>query len=204
MRTYAPKCISHGGNMKALRALARIFAFSFRLIRSMALAVATAAAQVPTTAGPAPKQESATRPQAISLVELIREVEQRNPDIAAAEQGYQAATHVAGQVSAFPDTLVMVQHFGVGSPRPFAGYSNSEFAYIGFGASQEIPYPGKRTLRAQVANQEAEARRFQVDSARRSIVDQLKAAYFRLAYLQETLGVLQRSDDVLRDVQKIA
>jgi outer membrane protein TolC len=139
----------------------------------------------------------------VTLEELIREVEQRNPDIAAAQQGYQAATHVAGQVSAFPDTQVMVQHFGVGSPRPFAGYSNSEFAYIGLGASQEIPYPGKRGLRAQVANQEAEARRFQADSARRGVVDQVKAAYFHLAYLQETLGILERNDEVLRDVQKI-
>jgi len=42
-----------------------------------------------------------------------------------------------------------------------------------------------------------------VDSARRSIIDQLKAAYFHLAYLQETLGILERNDEVLRDVQKI-
>ncbi len=193
--------------MKALRAFARMLESSFRLIGVLTLAVGVAAGQQ-TTQEAAPEQKSTTTMQPpagspVTLEELIREVEQRNPDIAAAQLGYQAATHVAGQVSAFPDTQVMVQHFAVGSPRPFAGYSNSEFAYIGLGASQEIPYPGKRGLRAQVANQEAEARRFQADSSRRSVVDQLKGIYFRLAYLQETLGVLERNDEVLRDVQKI-
>jgi outer membrane protein TolC len=193
--------------MKALRAFARMLESSFRLIGVLTLAVGVAAGQQ-TTQEAAPEQKSTTTMQPpagspATLEELIREVEQRNPDIAAAQLGFQAATHVAGQVSAFPDTQVMVQHFAVGSPRPFAGYSNSEFAYIGLGASQEIPYPGKRGLRAQVANQEAEARRFQADSSRRSVVDQLKGIYFRLAYLQETLGVLERNDEVLRDVQKI-
>ncbi len=193
--------------MKALRAFARMLESSFRLIGVLTLAVGVAAGQQ-TTQEAAPEEKSTTTMQPpagspVTLEELIREVEQRNPDIAAAQLGYQAATHVAGQVSAFPDTQVMVQHFAVGSPRPFAGYSNSEFAYIGLGASQEIPYPGKRGLRAQVANQEAEARRFQADSSRRSVVDQLKGIYFRLAYLQETLGVLERNDEVLRDVQKI-
>ena len=193
--------------MKALRAFARIFASSFRLICVVAAGVGVVAGQTESAPEGTPQQSATTmRPPAgspVTLEELIREVEQRNPDIAAAQQGYQAATHVAGQVSAFPDTQVMVQHFGVGSPRPFAGYSNSEFAYIGLGASQEIPYPGKRGLRAQAANQEAEARRFQADSARRGVLDQLKAAYFHLAYLQETLGILERNDEVLRDVQKI-
>jgi outer membrane protein, heavy metal efflux system len=193
--------------MKALCAFARLFAPSFHLICVLAVTVGVVAGQIQTVPEGTPQQSVTTmRPPAgspVTLEELIREVEQRNPDIAAAQQGYQAATHVAGQVSAFPDTQVMVQHFGVGSPRPFAGYSNSEFAYIGLGASQEIPYPGKRGLRAQVANREAEARRFQADSSRRGVVDQLKASYFHLAYLQETLGILERNDEVLRDVQKI-
>src|SRR5579883_2670628 len=210
MHRCAPRCISHGGNMKALRAFARIFARSCRLGCVATVALGIAAAQTQVTPGTTPEQkaaDSAVEPppnSSVNLEELIREVEQRNPDISAAQQGYQAATHVAGQVSALPDTQVMVQHLSVGSPRPFAGYSNSDFAYIGFGAAQELPYPGKRGLRAQVANQEAEARRFQVDSVCRSMIDQLKAAYFRLAYLQETLGILERTDGLLRDIQKIA
>src|SRR6266481_4960400 len=107
--------------MKALRAFARKFAFSFHLICILAVAVGVVAGQTQTVPEGTPQQSAtAMRPaagSAVTLEELIREAEQRNPDIAAAQQGYQAATYVAGQVSAFPDTQVMVQHFGVGSPR---------------------------------------------------------------------------------------
>src|SRR5262245_51614458 len=93
------------------------------------------------------QSQAAARP--VSLKELIDEVERNNPEIVAAQRGYEASTHLARQASALPDTQVMLQLFSVGSPKPFAGYTNSDFSYIGVGFSQEIPYPGKRDLRAQ-------------------------------------------------------
>src|SRR5438552_6450400 len=137
-----------------------------------------------------------------SLRELVQEAEQKNPQIAASFHGWQASRNVPKQVSAFPETQVSVQQFSVGSPRPFAGYSNSEFAYIGFGASQDIPYPGKRQLRARVAAHEADSMEAQTDSVRRMVVGNLKMVYFKLAYIQQTLGVLQNSDALLTQVQE--
>src|SRR5438876_1056407 len=138
----------------------------------------------------------------ISLRELVQEAEQKNPQIAAAFHGWQASRNVPKQVSALPETQVSVQQFSVGSPRPFAGYSNSDFAYIGFGASQDIPYPGKRGLRARVAEHEAESMEAQADSVRKDAVGNLKVVYFRLAYIQQTLGVLQKSDELLNQVRQ--
>jgi len=137
-----------------------------------------------------------------SLRELIQEAEQKNPQIAASFHAWQASRNVPKQVSALPETQLSVQQFSVGSPRPFAGYSNSDFAYIGFGASQDIPYPGKRQLRASVAEHEAASMEAQTDSVRRTVVGNLKMVYFRLAYIQQTLGVLQRIDELLNQVQE--
>src|SRR5690349_1918782 len=89
-----------------------------------------------------------------SLQALITEARQNNPAIKAAERAIDTSRYGPAEASALPGTEVMVQHFTVGSPRPFAGYSNSDFAYLGFGASQELPYPGKRALRADVARHE--------------------------------------------------
>jgi cobalt-zinc-cadmium efflux system outer membrane protein len=79
-----------------------------------------------------------------TLQSLIAEACQNNPAIKAAESAIQTTQYMPKQASALPDTEMMVQHLTVGSPRPFAGYRNSDFAYIGFGGSQELPYPGKR------------------------------------------------------------
>jgi outer membrane protein, heavy metal efflux system len=139
-----------------------------------------------------------------SLRALVQEAEQKNPQISASFHGWQAARSVAKQVSALPETQLSVQPLGVGSPRPFAGYSNSDFAYIGFGVSQDIPYPGKRRLRAQVAEHEADSIGAQTDSVRRMVVGNLKTVYFGLAYIQQTQGVLQRSGELLNQVQEVA
>ena len=137
-----------------------------------------------------------------SLRELVQEAEQKNPQIAASFHAWQASRNVPKQVSALPETQLSVQQFSVGSPRPFAGYSNSDFAYIGFGASQDIPYPGKRGLHARAAEHKSDSVEAQADSIRRTVVGNLKMVYFQLAYIQQTLGVLQRSDELLNQVQE--
>lgn len=139
-----------------------------------------------------------------NLAALVDEVQQKNPQVLAARHSWKAATQVPSQVSTLPDPEFMVQQFSVGSPRPFAGYSNSDFAYLGLGISQDLPYPGKLRLKGEAAQREASGAEKRYESARRSAVEQLKAAYYRLAYLQKTLSVLDRDGKLLDQIEKIA
>jgi outer membrane protein, heavy metal efflux system len=138
------------------------------------------------------------------LSALIEEATANNPSILAARRGWQAATQVPSQVSTPPDPQVTVQHFSVGSPRPFAGYTNSDFAYIGFGISQDLPYPGKLKLKGEAAQQDAAISRDKLEAVQRSVLQQLKEAYFQIAYVQQTLEVLDRNGKLLEQIEKIA
>src|SRR6266536_689595 len=178
------------------------------LVGTSALPGNAGAQELPTPAKPAPTAESPALPEHAGpptpLRELVQEAEHKNPQIAASFHAWQASRNVPKQVSALPETQLSVQQFSVGSPRPFAGYSNSEFAYIGFGASQDIPYPGKRQLGANVAEQEADSMEAQTNSVRRMVIGNLKAVYFQLAYIQQTLDVLLKSDELLNQVEQAA
>src|SRR6266478_497768 len=136
------------------------------------------------------------------LAELLREAEQNNPQIQAARQSWQAAKQVPTQVSTLPDPQFTLQHFSVGSPRPFAGYTNSEFAYLGLGVSQDIPYPGKLRLKGEIAKREADVSQQRSESVRRSVLAELKAVYFELAYLSKTLAILEQDGELLKQVQQ--
>ena len=182
--------------MKAIVLSARSFAL-YCILLSVVSSVSQA--QAPARGHTAREAQHPT-----ALRDLISEAERNNPQIAAAEYGYRAATHISAEKSALPDTQLTLQQFSVGSPRPFAGYTNSNFAYIGIGVSQDIPYPGKRGLRAQVGNKEADIRRADGETLRFDVVDKIKSAYFQLAYLQQTLSILERNNDLLNDVQQIA
>src|SRR5438445_4700052 len=139
-----------------------------------------------------------------SLQLLIGEARQNNAAIKAAERAIQTSEYMPKQASALPDSEVMVQSFTVGSPRPFAGYSNSDFAYIGFGASQELPYPGKRALRANVAQHEIAISRAEKDAVIWNVLNRLKLAYFQLAASQNTISVLERNQQAADGIEQAA
>jgi len=138
------------------------------------------------------------------LSALLDEAARSNPDIQATRLGWQAATQVPSQVSTLPDPQVTFQHFSVGSPRPFAGYSNSDFAYVGLGISQDLPYPGKLKLKGEAAQQDAAISRNKLEAVRRTVLQQIKEAYYQIAYVQQTLEVLDRNGKLLEQLEKIA
>src|SRR5258707_13439410 len=102
------------------------------------------------------QQPAASNPTPLS--QLLVEAATNNPQISAADHGARAARQMAPQVTTLPDPKFIYQQLSVGSPKPFAGYTNSDFAYIGVGPSQELPYPGKLRLRGQVAERAADTK----------------------------------------------
>jgi outer membrane protein, heavy metal efflux system len=139
-----------------------------------------------------------------SLLELVKEAEQNNPQIHASREGWKAAQQIPTQISTLPDPEFTVQQVNVGSPRPFAGYTNSEFAYIGLGVSQDFPYPGKLRLKGEIAKRDAEVSQQGYEAIRRSVLADVKIAYFQLAYLSKTLGILENDGELLQQVEKAA
>ncbi len=153
---------------------------------TLVLAIASSAfGQVPVESTPTP------------LSQLLAEATANNPQISAADHGARAARQVAPQMTTLPDPKFTYQQLSVGSPKPFAGYTNSDFAYIGVGASQELPYPGKLRARGAVAERDADTKQAEVEVTKTGIVNAVKADYLQLAYLQQTLGILRQNEAVL-------
>jgi cobalt-zinc-cadmium efflux system outer membrane protein len=151
-----------------------------------------------------PQAAAQEQRQAAPLRDLVQEAEQNNPTIAASVHAWQASTHVPAQARALPGPELTLQQFSVGSPRPFAGFGDSSFAYIAAGVSQELPYPGKRALRGEVARREADSLHAHSDAVKRQVVEALQLTYVQLAYIQQTLPILERHDRLLTQLQQIA
>ncbi len=104
----------------------------------------TATVVLTTTCSASGQTPAASPPTPLS--QLLAEAGANNPQISAADHGARAARQMVPQVTTLPDPKLTYQQLSVGSPKPFAGYTNSDFAYVGVGASQELPYPGKLRL----------------------------------------------------------
>jgi outer membrane protein TolC len=70
--------------------------------------------------------------------------------------------------------------------------------------SQEVPYPGKRDLRAAIATREADAEFQQIDAARLRVIARVKEAYYRLAYADAVSKVLSRNQELLDTLLKVS
>jgi outer membrane protein, heavy metal efflux system len=134
------------------------------------------------------------------LSQLLAEAGANNPQISAADHGARAARQMAPQVTTLPDPKFTYQQLSVGSAKPFAGYTNSDFAYIAVGASQELPYPGKFRLRGDVAERDADTKQAEVEVTKTGIADAVKADYLELAFLQQTLRLLRQNESVLDEL----
>ena len=138
------------------------------------------------------------------LSQLVKEAGQNNPQILAARRQWQAATQVPSQVSTLPDPQVNVQNISAGTPLPLDGFNTVQMTFLGFGVSQDIPYPGKLHLRGEIAKRKADSLGQHVDSVRRKVVEQVKATYYRLGYVQATLSILDRDRKLLSQIEQIA
>jgi outer membrane protein TolC len=180
-----------------------------KVVACVALAMLASAAPRAFASGASSEQEPARSgskgaPPATPLSVLVAEATTSNPDVRAARDAAKAATYAAPQVSSLPDPHVTLQQLNVGSPRPFAGYTNSDFAYLGVSVSQELPFPGKRALRGDVAHRDADVVQAAVDVVLRDQIEALTAAYARLAYLQQASFVLNRQGSLLEQIEQQA
>ena len=160
---------------------------------ALLLAASTASAQL----GDAENEKS-------KLADLLVEAEKNNPQLRTARQESLALQQVPAQASTPPDPQVVLQQVNVGSPRPFAGFTNSDFAYVGFGVSQDIPYPGKLRLRRELADKDAEVAGRKVEVVRRAILAGLKTAYFHLGFLNKQAAILESDRELLRQMEEAA
>jgi cobalt-zinc-cadmium efflux system outer membrane protein len=149
-------------------------------------------------------QDAPPPSQPEKLADLIAEAERNNPQIQAARHGWQSAQEVPTQVSTRPDPQFVLQHVSVGSPRPFAGYTNSDFAYVGLGISQDLPYPGKLRLRGEIAKKDAEVTQQKYESVGRMVQVAVKTAYFQLGFLFKQRMILDGDGQLLQEVEQAA
>ncbi len=135
------------------------------------------------------------------LGSLIEEALARNPAIAAARALEQAAATKGIQAGSRPGPSfgLLYENDGV-SP----SLGREPMTILGLSAGQEIPYPGKRALRRQVAEADAGLAAFDLERSRLGLVASVKSAYYGLWLARGLADVAAEQGAVWREVQETA
>ena len=138
--------------------------------------------------------------QTLELSALIQEALTRNPEIQAAQQRYRAAQARPSQAGSLPDPMIEGAYHN--EPMTPLTLGQSDFSFLRFGASQEVPFPGKLSLREDIASREADREGQMLRATTLSVTARLKTAYDEFAFTHRALEILQRNKDFLLDLQK--
>jgi outer membrane protein TolC len=141
--------------------------------------------------------------QELKLEDLVAQALDHNPEILAAQKKYEAARQRPSQVSTLPDPVFSPGWNSNGNPLPGAGIGRDATSNIGFSITQDIPYPGKQRLRANVARKEADAQFAELDAVQLSVIARVKQAFFRLQHYYAARDVLERSRALLKSLLSI-
>ena len=126
----------------------------------------------------------------LQLQELVdRGGIQNSPEILAAQSRAQAAKHRAPQTSSLPDPMLMTGYQNDG----FTGYTygNSSDSQWMFSASQTVPFPGKLSLKGEMAAREAEGLSASTNTVRFRVVARVKDLYYDLTLAYKAIDILR-------------
>ena len=140
--------------------------------------------------------------QSVDLPRLRSYALANNPDIKAAEQRWRAAQARPSQEGSLPDPMVNTGYHNESFNRFTQG--RSDFAWLRLGAEQEVPFPGKLSLKETVAAREADREGAMYAAAVLSVVTRLRVAYDDFDFVHKSLEILHRNQGLLEQLEQAA
>ena len=138
----------------------------------------------------------------LSLQELIVQALENNPEIKTMQRRFDAMRARIPQAKALDEPMLSVGYMG--NITPFQVQKGDPSSGRSISISQDLPFPGKRSLRGKVASSDADAEWWAFEQTRRNVVAEVKDAYFDLYYLTKAVGVVTKTKTLLEQFIKIA
>src|SRR5688572_27675799 len=121
-------------------------------------------------------QEPPDRQTGAVLGALVQRALEASPALRAARQRVEAARAAIGPAGSLDDPMLMLGWVN----QPLRGSMEEEMTMRVLGASQMLPYPGKRDLLRTAAERELAAAEAELEAAQRAAVSDVKVAFYEL------------------------
>ena len=138
----------------------------------------------------------------LDLDALVKSALERNPKIKSLEDAARASHLRVRPSGALPDPVVGLGIKNMGLTRWTVG--EEVMSEVGVSVSQMIPFPGKLSLKSQIASTQALQTEENLRAAKLTLVREMKDLYSKLYYFQRSVGLLLQKREVLEKALKLA
>jgi outer membrane protein TolC len=139
-----------------------------------------------------------------TLASLVAELGTNNPEIAAARREVDMRAARIAPAGTPPDPTFSIGYMSGFARPPFFPSSATPNAFRAVGVSQDLPYPGKLSLRSRIAASDANAARWFVEETRLQLAAELKTMYFEYQFATRSLEIVRRNRELLDQFRQIA
>lgn len=133
---------------------------------------------------------------------LIDEALQNSPEIKASQAGIEAARMRITQAGSLPDPMIMAGYQNEG----FDSYTYGEMegSQWMFSASQQFLFPGKRSLKQEMTQRDAESLEAMHEQLKLKTTARVRELYYDLFLAYKNLDLLKEKSDLITRMEKIS
>jgi len=135
------------------------------------------------------------------LAALVEEALANNPDIQGAQESVRAARNRPAQARSLPNPMLSSGYTNDGWGPTLGTQDMTTLAFMG---SQDLPYPGKRRLRGEIAEREADQVDQQLERVRLSVAARVRRGYHGLVLSRGLLELIREQEEVWKQIEGVA
>ncbi len=137
-----------------------------------------------------------------TLAQLVAEALRNNPEIRAARNEREAASQRIAPAGALDDP--MLEAGVLNFPTRSFSFGREDMTMKMLGLSQRFPYPGKRALKREVAEKDAESVAYAYQETVNRVARETRIAYYELALTIESTRLVEQSRSLVGQLLKVA
>lgn len=139
-----------------------------------------------------------------NLPTLVNTALASNPELKSSQAKWQMFVNKAKQASALEDPMFMFKLQNLVAREPFSfGGSDPQTAKV-IGISQQLPFWGKRAIKQEIANHEAESYKWSIEERKLELARMVKETYYQIWAVDKFQGVVDKNLSILSDFITIA
>ena len=146
----------------------------------------------------------ADEPKAVEhLPSLINTALADNPELKSSQSRWQMYASKAKQASALEDPMLMFKLQNMLVREPFVFNKDPQSAKV-IGISQQLPFWGKRAIRQEIAQYEADSYKWTIEERKLELARMVKETYYQLWSVDKGLEIVDKNLKILADFVTIA
>lgn len=139
-----------------------------------------------------------------NLPALVNTALVSNPDLKSSQAKWQMFVNKAKQASSLEDPMFMFKLQNLVAREPFSfGGSDPQTAKV-IGISQQLPFWGKRAIKQEIAEHEAESYKWSIEERKLELARMVKETYYQIWAVDKFLGIIDKNLSILSDFITIA